>query len=675
MKTHRHLVLALSLLCLGIPNVWADILHVPSEYETIQSAIDAAYPGDQVVVAAGTYSENLRIKVGIELAGAGSDSTIIRGPNSEDVITVDSNAFPWSIHDLTIQAEGRAEGIQSSSTPTCSIYDIVVEGGENSVEINHSTDSHINIHDVTVRDCTGVGLYVNGSSHADVHVEIRRATVIGSDMAIRLSYATATLEDSLLRKSGDYGLYVSYATLLMRSSVVVESRGYGIYASHSHVDLGTAEEPGNNEIHRHVSYNCYSTGNSTEAIGNWWGYDPPFVGAFKGTTYEPWLSEPPLVALATIQHITPDVGSSGQQILITGENFSPQVCVAFGGVEATSVEVQSDTSIIAIVPPAGTDGWVDVSVSNPDGHSISTTKGFRYYGNSTSWLSTMTLSQGLNLVSLPLSPAQSLTASSLAESLGSTIVIRAEDGQFEAYVPQGNLGIDFPIAMGKGYIVNLLEAKAFEVTGQPWGVPAAPAQPASEPWAFVVSGRVLGTLPPGASVRVTNQSSGDSLLRPISQDGEFVGAFVDMSQQAVVSPGDSLTFEVVNANGHVLTRLPSRHLTAESVAHAHLHTTFQANPQATRLLPNFPNPFNPETWIPYQLAEPGEVTLRIFDTGGREVRRFELGWKPVGWYDTRVTAAHWDGRNGLREPVGSGSYWVVMESNGSRNVRRIVVTK
>ena len=74
----------------------------------------------------------------------------------------------------------------------------------------------------------------------------------------------------------------------------------------------------------------------------------------------------------------------------------------------------------------------------------------------------------------------------------------------------------------------------------------------------------------------------------------------------------------------------------------------------TKLLPNFPNPFNPETWIPYQLAEGAEVTVLIYDTGGHLVRTISIGFNPAGYYLTRSEAAYWDGQNQNGEQVFSG---------------------
>ena len=95
----------------------------------------------------------------------------------------------------------------------------------------------------------------------------------------------------------------------------------------------------------------------------------------------------------------------------------------------------------------------------------------------------------------------------------------------------------------------------------------------------------------------------------------------------------------------------------------------------TRLLPNYPNPFNPETWIPYQLADAADVSVTIYDVGGRLVRTISVGFKPVGYYLTRERAAYWDGRNEIGESVSSGVYFIQFLSGDFAATRRIVVVK
>ena len=95
----------------------------------------------------------------------------------------------------------------------------------------------------------------------------------------------------------------------------------------------------------------------------------------------------------------------------------------------------------------------------------------------------------------------------------------------------------------------------------------------------------------------------------------------------------------------------------------------------TRLLPNYPNPFNPETWIPYQLAETADVSMNIYDVSGRLVRTISVGFKPVGYYLTRERAAYWDGRNEAGESVSSGVYFLQFVAGDFAATQRVVIVK
>ena len=97
--------------------------------------------------------------------------------------------------------------------------------------------------------------------------------------------------------------------------------------------------------------------------------------------------------------------------------------------------------------------------------------------------------------------------------------------------------------------------------------------------------------------------------------------------------------------------------------------------QDTKLLLNYPNPFNPETWIPYQLSEESTVTVKIYDVSGSLVRTIEVGHKPVGYYLTRERAVYWDGRNENREPVSSGVYFYTLNTDTYTQTRRMVIVK
>ena len=98
-------------------------------------------------------------------------------------------------------------------------------------------------------------------------------------------------------------------------------------------------------------------------------------------------------------------------------------------------------------------------------------------------------------------------------------------------------------------------------------------------------------------------------------------------------------------------------------------------PKETALLPNYPNPFNPETWIPYRLAHRAEVAITIYDTKGTLVRRLALGNQAAGHYAERGKAAYWDGRNEDGETVASGIYIYQFRAGDYAASRRMVIVK
>jgi hypothetical protein len=95
----------------------------------------------------------------------------------------------------------------------------------------------------------------------------------------------------------------------------------------------------------------------------------------------------------------------------------------------------------------------------------------------------------------------------------------------------------------------------------------------------------------------------------------------------------------------------------------------------TKLFPNYPNPFNPETWIPYQLAVDADVQISIFDIAGGLVRRLDLGHQKAGPYELRSKAAYWDGKSAGGELVSSGLYFYQLRAGNFTSVKRMVVIK
>ena len=114
----------------------------------------------------------------------------------------------------------------------------------------------------------------------------------------------------------------------------------------------------------------------------------------------------------------------------------------------------------------------------------------------------------------------------------------------------------------------------------------------------------------------------------------------------------------------------------EGTANLHtLHPEMSEIPEKTSLLPNYPNPFNPETWIPYQLAKSADVTLTIYDIRGHVVRKLDLGHQRAGIYQNRVRAAHWDGKNAVGEHVASGVYFYTLQAGDFSATRKMLIRK
>ena len=98
-------------------------------------------------------------------------------------------------------------------------------------------------------------------------------------------------------------------------------------------------------------------------------------------------------------------------------------------------------------------------------------------------------------------------------------------------------------------------------------------------------------------------------------------------------------------------------------------------PTTTQLLANYPNPFNPETWIPFELSQDAAVTITIYDVQGQRIRQLQLGLVTAGRYVTADQAAYWDGKSETGEVVSSGTYFYQIEVGDYIETRKMVILK
>ncbi len=305
-----------------------------------------------------------------------------------------------------------------------------------------------------------------------------------------------------------------------------------------------------------------------------------------------------------------------------------------------------------------------------------------YFGN----VFNVTLAKGLNMISVPLAPPAPMSAKTLAALTGATTIITLDTAnqQFVGWTPTAP-DDGFPIEGGKGYIVNVPNTRQFAYVGSRWtnqtedaaAAPAISVEPIQEAWAFVVSGHLEGKSAFDGYKVVVRNTRTSSVITTSIQGNYFAAATADLARRSVVEVGDVIEVHVVGPDRNVESHTLNFKVTPEDLENAVMSIRFDSigQPKLTQLLQNFPNPFNPETWIPYQLETSADVTLQIYDASGGIVRTLDLGFKAQGFYMTRTTAAYWDGRNNLGEQVASGVYFYSLYAPDFSATRKMLILK
>ena len=189
---------------------------------------------------------------------------------------------------------------------------------------------------------------------------------------------------------------------------------------------------------------------------------------------------------------------------------------------------------------------------------------------------------------------------------------------------------------------------------------------------WVLQARVIPEKGPEEGQGLT---SGDNLGSAVALDGEFgrrlnfaaIGVQWDAHPDGGGDEGSVYIFDTADVEG---INIP---LSVEP--RGDLALTIFGDIKRTALLQNFPNPFNPETWIPYTLADNAEVNVRIYDVEGKLVRKLDIGYQRAGSYLSREKAVYWDGRDQLGESVSSGIYFYTLKADAFSDTRRMVILK
>jgi len=298
------------------------------------------------------------------------------------------------------------------------------------------------------------------------------------------------------------------------------------------------------------------------------------------------------------------------------------------------------------------------------------------------------LSQGINVIGVPRDGAVA-TAGAIADlSADVQRVIREENGRFVAVVSGAT---DADVSGGAAYIVLASADATLTLDGGAWENSAAAAPITNVAYntdaspVFLVQGSLMreDTLDVinGIEVTVTNMRTGDTLTDTVGRSsgaGRFSTTFLSLGG-AEYKVGDTFELRVVDPSGTFGgVRDTQRIITREDMRSGRLDLgaiLLSAVPERSALLPNYPNPFNPETWIPFQLSSESAVTVSIYNAAAQRIRTLDIGYLPAGTYTSRTKAAYWDGSNDMGERVSSGVYFYRIEAGSFSEMRRLVILK
>ena len=315
--------------------------------------------------------------------------------------------------------------------------------------------------------------------------------------------------------------------------------------------------------------------------------------------------------------------------------------------------------------------------------------------------SSITLYPGINLVGVPLKDSRITRVTDLFALEGIkdnvSLTLVSDNGEIKLTESAGDSG-DIPVTGGQSFILVAKSAATVEISGTGWSnVPDPAVAPSTALTGIEVrdttpvlamSGSILppvggASLPrlgvPDFSVTVKNLSTGTVDTAMTDDDGvTYQFTFVDIETGRAAQVGDILEITAQSPDPFVGVQ-PLRYVvTVEDVKRSRIplaELVAYEIPAKTGLLLNYPNPFNPETWIPYRLAKDAFVTVTIYDLSGRMVRDIAVGHRIAAVYESRSEAIYWDGRTEFGERVASGIYFYTLTAGDYTATRKMVILK
>jgi hypothetical protein len=303
--------------------------------------------------------------------------------------------------------------------------------------------------------------------------------------------------------------------------------------------------------------------------------------------------------------------------------------------------------------------------------------------------------KGINFLSLPLQADSACTARDWGHELGANTVISYdfETGTFVPFILDFHSGNGFNIYGGRGYFAIADKDTSAHFSGKGWSgesdippmtVPPAVSQDASNsaPKTSVLG--IIGSVfakdgehrvLQDGKVSISRGKSGVQLSAEIHKDkGLYSAAFVDLLNKSPISVGDQLVMLVTDSKGNEISDKIAYVITKDDIrkgyARVDLRTNVEIVPRVTNLAQNFPNPFNPQTIIRFDLARKGSVRLSVYNVAGQLIRTLvdEKAMNP-GYYKWV-----WNGENGGHRLVASGVYFCRVETPGySKTIKMVIL--
>jgi len=419
---------------------------------------------------------------------------------------------------------------------------------------------------------------------------------------------------------------------------------------------------------KNVGYTVVSLGNLSPS----WGPYDPVPAPYIGNTITPGQARP---------------GTTGLLVTLTGGNFSVDTTVSFGdGITVVSLDVSgAPTTLVATIDVASDAqlGPCTIKVTNPDGEYTTKLNAFTVSNEAPVTPSTIAGDangdQRVDLVDFSILASTFGTTDKRADFNGDGFVnlpdfsiLAANFGKTTANLvaaPVMSVEADYfslrmPAKIHRGDVIEVavmvenasLKAYSFTLAYEPFMLK------------LMGDGIAKGDFLKGALFVTQN---GRVFCATRSNASEGTGVLTKLRFQVIADVAtegrryDAIALrdvQIVDGAGN-FSHLPD------------LHATLCTVPHKTRLLANYPNPFNPETWIPFELATAASVKLQIYAVSGRLVRTLDLGYRPAGRYVDHSAAAYWDGRNFSGEHAASGIYLYRLTAGDFSAMRRMLILK